>query len=173
MATDLKKELSRSAEESPQTRTSPTGSLRSFLDWDPFRSFSPLFGRLSEQASQHVPMPAFDVKETSTAFEFKADMPGFKEDDLELNLEGNRLTISGHRESDSTNASDRYHLTERSAGAFSRSFTLPNDIDADQVQANLANGILSLVVPKNASSTQPRRIALNKQPPAKKTKGDS
>jgi HSP20 family protein len=98
-----------------------------------------------------------EVKETKDSYIFKADLPGIKEDGLDISLTGNRLTISGQRREEKKDEGDRHYVYERSFGSFSRSFTLPEGIDADHVQAELKDGVLNVVVPKKPE-VQPKRI---------------
>jgi HSP20 family protein len=103
--------------------------------------------------------PSFDVRETKDAYVFTADLPGVKEGDLELSLTGNRLTLSGRREEEKREEEDRWFAYERSYGSFSRSFTLPEGVDPDHVQAELKDGVLRVSVPKKAE-VKPRKIEL-------------
>jgi HSP20 family protein len=136
----------------------PSRSLREWLGWDPFGEMMPMRG-LGDQSF----VPQFDVKETNDAFVFKADLPGVKENDLDISLTGNRLTISGRRESEHKEGEEgsRYYCYERTSGTFSRSFTLPEGIDPEHVKADLKDGELELVVPKKPE-VQPKRISLGR-----------
>jgi HSP20 family protein len=97
------------------------------------------------------------VKETKDAFIFKADLPGVDEKDLEVTLTGDRMVVSGKRESEKREESDRFYAYERSFGSFSRAFTLPEGVDGEHVQAELKNGVLTLTLAKRPE-VQPRRI---------------
>ena len=102
-------------------------------------------------------IPAFEVKETPDAYLFKADLPGVKEGDLEIALSGNRILISGKREAEQLEEGDTFYAYERSYGGFSRSFTLPEGADADNVRADLRDGVLSLMVAKK-QEVKPKKI---------------
>ena len=129
--------------------------FREMLRWDPFREMFPSFG-----AQQQTFAPAFEVCEHKDRFVLSADMPGVKEQDLDIKLTGNRLTVSGKRESETEEKVDTYYAAERSYGMFTRSFTLPPDqVDLDHVTAELKNGVLTIVVPKRAGA-QSRTIAI-------------
>jgi len=67
---------------------------------------------------------------------------------LDINVLGNRLSVSGKREQEHKEDTDTYHLMERSFGSFSRTFTLPDEVEADHVHAELKEGILNLTIPK-------------------------
>jgi HSP20 family protein len=104
-------------------------------------------------------VPHFDVKESEAGYVFKADLPGVKEQDLDISLTGNRLTVSGKRDAEERHESETYFAFERTYGSFTRSFTLPEGADAEHVQAELKSGVLTLVLPKKPEN-QPRKINL-------------
>jgi HSP20 family protein len=131
----------------------PFRAMRDLLRWDPFGEMLPSFGNLEAAAFS----PDFDVKETKESFVFTADMPGVKDNDLEVRLTQNRLTISGKRESEKTEKTDQFYATERSYGSFTRAFTLPDGILADKIQAELKGGVLTLSIPKRPEA-QPKKI---------------
>ena len=79
------------------------------------------------------------------------------EKDLSISVTGNRLTISGERKAEETREDESYYMFERAHGAFSRTFNLPDDVRAEQVQAELRNGVLFLTLPKKPEA-QPKRI---------------
>ncbi|QRK06307.1 Hsp20/alpha crystallin family protein [Archangium violaceum] len=132
----------------------PFEMMQDLLRWDPFRELSRGVVGGTEVTNF---IPAFEVKETKDSYVFKADLPGIKEDGLDISLTGNRLTISGQRQEEKKDEGDRHFVYERSFGSFSRSFTLPEGIDVDHVQAELKDGVLNVVVPKKPE-VQPKRI---------------
>lgn len=129
----------------------PLRLMRDMLRWDPFREMAP-------SLAVDVPgyTPAFEVKETKDAFVFKADVPGIREQDLEVNIAGNRLTIGGKRDAEKEEKGETFYMFERSYGAFSRTFTLPDQADAANVKAELKNGELTVVIPKTATAVAKR-----------------
>jgi HSP20 family protein len=131
----------------------PLRAMRELMRWDPFGEMLPSFKGLESATFA----PDFDVKETKEAFVFTADMPGVKENELEVRLTQNRLTISGKRESEKVEKTDQYYASERSYGSFSRAFTLPEGIQSDKIQAELKSGVLTLCVPKKPEA-QPKKI---------------
>jgi HSP20 family protein len=138
------------------TGMDPLHLVRDFFRWDPFRQMVPgLFGAAEERTF----LPSFEVKETKDGYLFKADLPGVKEEDIDISLTGNRLTVSGKRESEEGESGETYYTYERSYGSFSRSFTLPEGIDADHVKADLKEGVLSLLLPKKPE-LQPKKVSL-------------
>jgi HSP20 family protein len=106
------------------------------------------------------------VKETNEAFVFKADVPGLKEDDLEISLTGNRLTVSGKRDEERRDENERFFAYERSYGTFTRTFTLPDGVDTEHVNADLKDGVLTLTLPKRPE-VQPKKIQLKSGKTAK------
>ena len=137
------------------TRWEPFSLFRDLMRWDPFREIAPMstMDRLSEFDAP------FEVKETKEGYLFKADVPGIKENDLTINLTGNRLTISGKREEERKQEHETYFSYERSYGSFTRSFTLPEGVEAEKVNASLKDGVLSILVPK-APEAQPKKVAI-------------
>jgi HSP20 family protein len=135
----------------------PFRAVRDAFRWDPFREIEAALGTEYRGAGSFA--PTFDVKETKDAYVFRADLPGVKEEDLEISLTGNRLAISGHREQESREQGETYYATERTYGAFTRAFTLPEGVDGENVRAELKNGVLHVNVPKKPE-VQPRRISV-------------
>jgi HSP20 family protein len=137
-----------------ETAWDPWRTMRALLSWDPFREMAafPADDRYGFSA-------AFDVKETKDAYLFKADLPGIKDRDLEVTMTGNRLTISGKRDAEKEEKSERYYTYERSYGSFTRSFTLPDGADSEHLTASLEQGVLSITVPKKPE-IQPKKIAV-------------
>ena len=92
--------------------------------------------------------PSMDLKESDKNFLIEADIAGLKKKDISINLNGDHLTVSGNRE-EKGGENDHYHFRERSVGAFSRTFNLPNSINRDKISANFENGILSIKLEKH------------------------
>ena len=90
---------------------------------------------------------------------FTADLPGMKPEDIEVSLTGNRLAVSGKRESQQEHKEDTYYTYERAYGSFSRAFTLPEGIDTEHLKSELKDGVLTLVVPKKPEA-QARKIPI-------------
>jgi HSP20 family protein len=129
----------------------PLRVMRDMLRWDPFREMTPTFA-----PDVQAYAPAFEVKETKEAYVFKADVPGLKEEDVEVSLTGNRLTISGRREAEKEEKTDTFYTYERSFGAFTRSFTLPEQADVEHVKAELKSGELTVAIPKAPTAVAKR-----------------
>jgi HSP20 family protein len=157
--------ISRREETTPAVRSArewdPFQTMRELMRWNPFQETAPRLWRGADE--RFAIAPAFDVRETKDAYIFKADLPGFREEDIDVHVAGNRLTVSGKRESEQVDDADTYYCCERSSGSFTRSFTLPDGVNPDQVQADLKEGVLSLLIPKTAEA-QPKRIQLRSGP---------
>jgi HSP20 family protein len=138
------------------TEWDPFRLMSNLLGWDPFREMTPSTQQTGETG---MFLPRFEVKETKDGYLFLADVPGVKENDIDISLTGNRLTISGKREAEEHNEGDRFFAYERAYGTFSRSFTLPEGTDPENVRADLKNGVLQVLLPKKPEM-QPRKITL-------------
>jgi HSP20 family protein len=135
-------------------RSDPFQLVRDLLGWDPFREMGVL-----SNLPERVFSPAVELKETKDAYVFKADLPGVDEKDVDISVTGNRIHITGKREEEQTEEDERFYAYERSYGTFTRSFTLPEGANADEVSADLKDGVLSVTVPKRPE-VQPRRISI-------------
>ena len=153
MANLIKREnrdVTRSA--SPEHRLDPFRMMDALLRWDPFRGD---WGGFSQTLDF---VPRFDVKETKDAYVINADLPGVKDEELDVSLGGNLRPISGRREEEHREEGESYYAMERSQGGFARSFTMPG-VDAENVAADLKQGVLTLRIPKKPEA-QPKRIAI-------------
>ncbi|HVE82834.1 MAG TPA: Hsp20/alpha crystallin family protein [Myxococcales bacterium] len=130
----------------------PFRQMRQWL-WDPFAGME----ELPAYELQGTFMPAFEVKEIKDSYVFKADMPGIKEADLDISFTGDRLTVSGKREMEHKEEKETYYAYERSYGSFTRSFTLPADVNAGLAKAELKDGVLTILLPKTPEAL-PRKI---------------
>ncbi len=126
------------------------------IQWTPFREMARLqgdldrlFGAGANGEKVHGFTPAVDVVEDEGKFELYADLPGVKQEDLDLQVEKDVLTIRGERKLE--------RKGERVAGAFSRSFSLPKTVDAEKIVATLKDGVLTVTLPKRPEA-QPRQI---------------
>ena len=138
------------------TEWNPLRAMRDLLRWDPFREMTPMFAELERSSFN----PSFDVTETKDGYVFKADVPGVKNDEIEITTAGNRIQISGKRESEQESKSETVYTYERQYGSFSRTFTLPEGADVDHAKSELKDGVLTLVIPKQAGA-QAKKIAIS------------
>jgi HSP20 family protein len=103
--------------------------------------------------------PSIDVIEKEDKFLVKAELPGVKEEDINLSISGNMLTIEGEKQSESEGKKDGYHYTEASYGSFSRSITIPSSVDVSKIEADCDNGVLEISLPKMAE-LKPKKISV-------------
>ena len=136
--------------------------------WEPLRELSTLqadMNRLFNSAfagpstAPHRWLPAIDLVEHADAYVLRADLPGVKQEDVNLQVEDNVLTVSGERKLDREGDAGGFHRVERSFGTFSRALTLPKGVDAEAVTATFADGVLEVRIPK-PEQAQPRRIEI-------------
>lgn len=102
--------------------------------------------------------PRTNLYDNGDKLEIRAEVPGFSKNDITIKIQGNYLEVSGNRKSD---APDGYkaHRVERGITSFTRSFTLPSDIDSEKVQASLKDGILTLTLPK-LEAAKPKQVTI-------------
>ena len=130
--------------------------------WDPFEEMNRLHdhffsGRgLAKQAFQ----VAVDIREEDDAFYVDAEVPGLAAEDVKVDVEKNILTLSGERNVEKEEKEGTYRRVERQYGSFTRSFTLPETVDTDNISADLKDGVLALRLPKKEAPT-PRKISVS------------
>lgn len=148
--------------DSPSPNCSPLDRLfeNFFNDWPFGASFPRPTGRRYLLNGIDAWMPAVNVLEREGNLVLQAELPGFGEKDIDLKLEGQVLTLKGERKHESDNGKSRYHRTESFYGAFSRSFTLPDSVQADLIKAEFRNGILTVTIPQKPE-VQPRQIPVS------------
>jgi len=145
------------------------------IRWDPFRDLVTLrerMNRLFEDAvstarTEEKDMisstwaPAVDIYEDEKQLVLTAELPGINEKDVDIKIEDNTLSIHGERKLEKETREENYHRIERAYGSFYRSFTLPNHIDQDKIQAEHENGVLKIIMPKKPE-LQPRKVKILK-----------
>jgi HSP20 family protein len=145
------------------------------IRWDPFRDLVTLrerMNRLFEDAvstarTEEKDMissswaPAVDIYEDEKQLVLTAELPGINEKDVDIKIEDNTLSIHGERKLEKETREENYHRIERAYGSFYRSFTLPNHIDQDKIQAEHENGVLRIIMPKKPE-LQPRKVKILK-----------
>ena len=125
-----------------------------------FRTFDSAYrgrGREDEQSMVATWSPLVDVFEDTEGITLKAELPEVDSKDVEIQVEGNTLTLKGERKLENEEKRDGYHRIERTYGAFSRTFTLPNTVDAEHITAASKDGVLRVFLPKKPE-TKPRQI---------------
>lgn len=114
--------------------------------------------RPSGQLSAGV-FPLVNLSEDQEKYTIRAELPGVKKDDLDIQVASNSLSISGERRIAAEGDGVKYHRREREGGTFSRMLSLPGDIDSERVEADLKNGILTVRIPK-AEAAKPKKISI-------------
>ncbi len=131
------------------TRYNPRRELRDFR-----RGFDMLNSMLDEMSisrkEEHIYdfTPSINTREGEYAYHVELDLPGMSKEDIEIKLEDNTLIISGERKMKEEMKEENYYKIESSYGKFSRSFTLPDEVDTENIHAESVDGVLEVVVPK-------------------------
>ena len=99
--------------------------------------------------------PSVDIYENKDQIVLEAELPGMKQEDFDLSIENNVITLRGERKFEKTDETDNYHRVERSYGAFTRSFTLPQTVSAEGATAEYNNGVLRVTLPKREETKGP------------------
>ena len=144
-------------------RYDPFGQFRSQFD----RLFEDFFGDYDAPAGRGegatVPAitPHLDVAESDKAYEIAVELPGVEEKDLDVSVSEGVLAIKGEKRSESEESEKNYHRVERSYGSFERRLTLPNEIDAEKIDAGFTNGVLTVTIPKAENAKEAvKKIAI-------------
>jgi HSP20 family protein len=138
--------------------------------FDPFRELAAIqervnraFGEVGRRFDDDLTVrgswtPSVDIYETDDhALVLKAELPDVNREDIDLRVENDTLTISGQKKIDSTVKEEKYHRIERLYGTFSRTFTLPQTVDAGRINAEYRNGVLTVTLPLREDA-RPRQI---------------
>jgi HSP20 family protein len=135
--------------------------------WNPFQETTTLRDAMNQLLAESFVRPRgwagssqvpLDLYETEQEYVAKLAVPGLKPDNFEITMQQNMLTIKGHTQNEQQQ-SVRYHLQEQRFGDFNRTIQFPTLVDADKIQASLADGILTIHVPK-AEAAKPKRITV-------------
>ena len=136
--------------------------LRWKRPWDPFAEFQREVNRVFDRGrTRRVPgaFSALNIHETDDRYEITAELPGVQRDQIELNVTGDELSLRVDRGRPEGVSEDQYRRQERVFGAWHRTVALPEDADATKVDAELHNGLLTVVLPK-AEEVRPRQVAV-------------
>src|ERR1700691_1235582 len=141
--------------------------------WEPFREFSTLQDRMNrlfresyneggrdESLTASRFAPAVDVYEDDHQVTLKIEVPGIDEKDIDVRLENNTLTVHGERKLEKEEKEENYRRVERQYGSFTRSFTLPQTVDAQGVSAQYDKGVLKIKLNKKAEA-KPKQIKIS------------
>ncbi len=134
-----------------------------YLNREPFaRLFENFFSEAAqgEEVSNRNWVPPVDIQETEEGYRLQAELPGLTKEDIDITLENNVLRLSGERKFERDVKKENFHRVERTYGTFSRAFALPQQVNAEGVQAGFENGVLTILVPK-AEQAKPRKISIS------------
>ena len=123
------------------------------------RFFDDFFGERRSEMMEGAWLPAVDVSETDTELKVRAELPGMTQNDIELHLQDNVLTLKGEKKQEKKEEKENYHRIERSYGSFTRSFTLPAGVKQEDVKATFKDGVLEITLPKSEEA-QPKKISI-------------
>jgi HSP20 family protein len=146
--------------------------MMALVRWDPGREldslqsdmnrlFDSFFGARAPNGSAQRWIPAMDLVETDDHLVLRADLPGIDEKDIEIEIKDGVLTVTGERKTEQESKQEGFHRVERSFGRFSRSLSLPDGIDSEQVTANFDRGVLEVKIPK-PEETKPHRVQIGR-----------
>jgi len=137
-------------------RKNPIDNLREELDY--------LFNRISNDFdggfTEGMRVPSMDLSETDKTIEVKVDVPGFKPDEVHVEMQGDALVISGDHKEEKEEKDKMFHRVERRSGSIRRSILLPAAIDAEKVVAKCHDGVLTVTLPKT-EACQSKKIAVS------------
>jgi HSP20 family protein len=141
--------------------------------WDPFREFATIQARLNrvlgadydrttgdDVMNRGAWLPPVDIYSNGNHELIKAEIPDMKKDNIDVIVENNTLTIRGEKKVAENVTEEQFHRVERSYGTFARSFSLPNTVDPNKVQADYKDGVLTIVLPLREES-KPKQIKVN------------
>ena len=141
--------------------------------WEPFDGLNRLHSRINDlfdenfgraralpSATAGVWLPPVDILESKEAYLIRAELPGMKKEDFNLEVNDGTLTLSGERKAESLTDGVEYHRNERIHGRFSRSFYLPQTVKQEGIKANCRDGMLEIHVPK-VEEAKPRQITIS------------
>jgi HSP20 family protein len=141
--------------------------------WEPYREIATLQDRLNrafgsalgrterdDETGLAAWAPPVDIAEEKDRIVITAELPGFHEDQIEIQSENGMLTLRGERKFEKEHDGKSYHRVERSYGQFVRSFSLPNNVDREKIKADFSNGLLRVELPKREDA-KPRTIRIS------------
>lgn len=145
----------------------------SIVRYDPFRDLRTLQEEVNRLFSTNLTRafgdegigrgawsPSVDIYENKDQIVLEAELPGMKQEDFDLSIENNVITLRGERKFEKSDESDNFHRVERSYGSFTRSFTLPQTVSAEGASAEYSNGVLRVTLPKREEAKS-RKIEIS------------
>jgi HSP20 family protein len=158
--------------DSPFRREEKTMSL---IRWDPLRDVDTLFNRMMPRGYARWPQgaleendggklewaPSADVSETDKEYVIRAELPAVKKEDVQVTLDHGMITIKGERKQEKEDKNEKFHRIESFYGTFERSFSLPENVNADAIRCESKDGILTCHIPKTETQqAKPKQISV-------------
>jgi len=124
--------------------------------------FNRVFNQVQENKEKNIAfIPSVNTREADDAYYIEVDLPGVKKEDININFDDNTLTISGERKIKDEHKDNNFYKVESVYGKFERSFSLPEDVDSDKIEATSKNGVLEIKIPKVVKVEQtPKKIEI-------------
>jgi HSP20 family protein len=144
------------------TRYNPTREIKEFQrEFDNFNSFLGNFLDNSSTLKKSDFEPLVNTREGEHAYHVELDLPGMKKEDINVDVKDNVVTISGERKTKKEIEKEDYYRIESSYGKFERSFTLPENVDVENIHAESQDGVLEVIIPKlEKVENQPKKIEI-------------
>jgi len=137
----------------------------SLIKWQPFGEFDDAFSRLmpslfgrnariaTENGGKFAWAPSADISETEQEYLIRAELPAVRKEDVKVTLDDGMITIHGERKEDTETKDEKFHRVESFRGAFTRSFSVPDNIDEKAIRADAKDGVLTVHLPKTKATT--------------------
>jgi HSP20 family protein len=140
------------------------------IRWDPFSSVDSVFGRLANWprlglegngGSKVEWAPSADISETDKEYLIRAELPAVRKEDVQVTFDQGILTVRGERRQKKEDKNERFHRVESFYGSFERSFSLPDNVNADAIRCESKDGVLTVHIPKvDRSGHKPKQISV-------------
>jgi HSP20 family protein len=127
--------------------------------WEPFRRVAPFYADFDRWASEAEGTwhPSVDISENENAYVLKAELPGVKREDINIDINNKTLTLKGEKKFEEKTEKENHVRVERSYGSFSRTFALSDKVDTENVKASYKDGVLEITLPKKEEA-KPREV---------------
>ena len=146
----------------------------SLVRWDPFGDVDPMFNRMMSRSLARWPRmfsegdgqklewaPSTDISETEKEYVIRAELPAVKKEDVQVTFDDGMLTIKGERKQQKEDKNEKFHRVESFYGSFERSFSLPENVNADAIRCDSKDGVLTVHIPKKeAQKRTPKQISV-------------
>jgi HSP20 family protein len=145
--------------------------VMSLIRWEPFGDVDTLFNRLMPSTLARAALagngrkldwsPSADISETDKEFVIRAELPAVKKEDVQVTYDEGVITIKGERKQQRDEKNEKYHRVESFYGSFERSFSLPDNVNAETIRCESKDGILTVHIPKMETvKTKPKQITV-------------